>query len=64
MTRKETDLSTGSHKLKTNPLARLGAWLSRVAGEAVVWVAGIVGFLMLRAALAALFPDAAWNPFG
>lgn len=25
MTRKETDLSTGSHKLKTNPLARLGA---------------------------------------
>ncbi len=46
------------------PLARLGAWLSRVAGEAVLWVAGIVGFLMLRAALAALFPDAAWNPFG
>jgi predicted Zn-dependent protease len=31
MTRKETDLSTGSHKPKTNPLARLGA----LAGLAV-----------------------------
>ena len=46
------------------PLARLGAWLSKAAGEAMLWVAGIVGFLLLRAALAGLFPGQAWNPFG
>jgi len=46
------------------PLERLRAWLSKAAGEAVLWIVGIVGFLMLRAGLAGLFPGAAWNPFG
>lgn len=46
------------------PLERLRAWLSKAAGEAVLWVVGIVGFLLLRAGLAGLFPDASWNPFG
>ena len=51
-------------RLLDSPLERLGAWLSRVSGEAVLWVVGIVGFLILRAGLAGLFPGAAWNPFG
>ncbi|WP_066298777.1 GAP family protein [Arthrobacter luteolus] len=51
-------------RLLDSPLERLGAWLSRVSGEAVLWVVGIVGFLLLRAGLAGLFPGAAWNPFG
>ncbi|MER1996959.1 MAG: GAP family protein [Arthrobacter sp.] len=46
------------------PLERLRAWLTKVSGEAVLWVVGIVGFLMLRAGLGGLFPDASWNPFG
>lgn len=46
------------------PLERLAALLSKVAGEAVLWIVGIVGFLLLRSGLAALFPDAGWNPFG
>ncbi|MBF4993115.1 GAP family protein [Arthrobacter gandavensis] len=46
------------------PLERLRGWLSKVSGEAVLWVVGIVGFLMLRAGLAGLFPGASWNPFG
>ncbi|MFC7861222.1 GAP family protein [Arthrobacter koreensis] len=46
------------------PLERLRAWLTKVSGEAVLWVVGIVGFLLLRAGLAGLFPDASWNPFG
>ncbi|MFC9769901.1 MULTISPECIES: GAP family protein [unclassified Pseudarthrobacter] len=46
------------------PLERVAALLSKVAGEAVLWVVGIVGFLLLRHGLAALFPDAGWNPFG
>lgn len=46
------------------PLERLRAWLSKAAGEAVLWIVGIVGFLMLRAGLAGLFPGASWNPFG
>ncbi|MBD8043189.1 GAP family protein [Arthrobacter sp. Sa2BUA2] len=51
-------------RLLDSPLERLGAWLSRVSGEAVLWVVGIVGFLILRAGLSGLFPGAAWNPFG
>lgn len=46
------------------PLERLRAWLSKAVGEAVLWIVGIVGFLMLRAGLAGLFPGASWNPFG
>ncbi len=46
------------------PLERLRAWLSKAAGEAVLWIVGIVGFLLLRAGLAGLFPGASWNPFG
>ena len=51
-------------RLLDSPLQRLGAWLSRVASEAAGWIIGIVGFFLLRAGLAALFPDASWNPFG
>ncbi|MBD7996721.1 GAP family protein [Arthrobacter sp. Sa2CUA1] len=51
-------------RLLDSPLERVGAWLSKVSGEAVLWVVGIVGFLILRAGLAGLFPGAAWNPFG
>jgi len=46
------------------PLERLRAWLSKASGEAVLWIVGIVGFLLLRAGLAGLFPGASWNPFG
>ena len=46
------------------PLERLRAWLTKVSGEAVLWIVGIVGFLILRAGLAGLFPGASWNPFG
>lgn len=46
------------------PLQRLRAWLSKASGEAVLWIVGIVGFLLLRAGLAGLFPGASWNPFG
>ena len=46
------------------PLERLRAWLTKASGEAVLWIVGIVGFLLLRAGLAGLFPDASWNPFG
>ena len=51
-------------RLLDSPLERLGAWLSKISGEAVLWVVGIVGFLILRAGLAGLFPGASWNPFG
>ena len=37
--------------------------LGKFAGETLLWVLGIVGFLLLRAGLAALAPTAAWNPF-
>lgn len=46
------------------PLEKLRSWLSKASGEAVLWIVGIVGFLLLRAGLARLFPGAAWNPFG
>ncbi|MFZ3452874.1 GAP family protein [Arthrobacter sp. 7Tela_A1] len=46
------------------PLERLRAWLTKASGEAVLWIVGIVGFLLLRAGLAGLFPGASWNPFG
>ena len=46
------------------PLERLRAWVSKASGEAVLWIVGIVGFLLLRAGLAGLFPGASWNPFG
>lgn len=46
------------------PLERIAAVLSKVAGEAVLWVVGIVGFLLLRHGMSTIFPDAGWNPFG
>ena len=46
------------------PLERFRAWLTKASGEAVLWIVGIVGFLLLRAGLAGLFPGASWNPFG
>lgn len=46
------------------PLERLRAWLTKASGEAALWIVGIVGFLLLRAGLAGLFPGASWNPFG
>lgn len=50
--------------LLDGPLERLGSWLSKVSGEAVLWVVGIVGFFLVRAGLSELFPGASWNPFG
>ncbi|MET0871161.1 MAG: GAP family protein [Paeniglutamicibacter terrestris] len=45
------------------PLDRLSSWLTRASGETLLWVVGIVGFLMARSSLGFLFPAAAWNPF-
>lgn len=44
-------------------LSRVSAKMGKFSGETVVWVLGIVGFLLLRGGLAALAPAAAWNPF-
>ncbi|MEI3843329.1 MULTISPECIES: GAP family protein [unclassified Microbacterium] len=33
------------------PLRRLGDWLARTGGETTAWIVGIVGFLILRAAV-------------
>ncbi|MDJ0317261.1 GAP family protein [Arthrobacter antibioticus] len=44
-------------------LRRLSPKLGKFASETLVWVVGIVGFLLLRAGLAELAPMASWNPF-
>ena len=44
-------------------LHRISAAMGKFAGETLLWVLGIVGFLLLRAGLAELAPFAAWNPF-
>ncbi|WP_181419739.1 GAP family protein [Arthrobacter psychrolactophilus] len=50
------------HRLDT-PLQRLNTYLGAIAGETVLWVVGIVGFLLLRAGLSEMAPLAVWNPF-
>ena len=44
-------------------LQRVSSKMGRFASETLLWVAGIAGFLLLRAGLSALAPFAAWNPF-
>ncbi|MFB9166483.1 MULTISPECIES: GAP family protein [Arthrobacter] len=44
-------------------LQRVRATLGKIAGETLLWVVGIVGFLLLRGGLSVLAPDAPWNPF-
>lgn len=44
-------------------IQRVSNRLGRFAGETLLWIVGIVGFLLLRAGLAELAPIAAWNPF-
>lgn len=44
-------------------LQRVSGKLGKFTGETLLWVLGIVGFLMLRAGLAELAPFAVWNPF-
>lgn len=44
-------------------LRRISGKLAKFTGETLLWVLGIVGFLLLRAGLAELAPFAAWNPF-
>ncbi|WP_104091271.1 GAP family protein [Arthrobacter sp. GMC3] len=44
-------------------LWRLSNKLGKFASEALLWVVGIVGFLLLRTGLAELAPGAPWNPF-
>ncbi|WP_157875350.1 GAP family protein [Arthrobacter sp. PAMC 25486] len=44
-------------------LRRLSSKLGAFASETLLWVLGIVGFLLLRGGLSALAPDAPWNPF-
>lgn len=44
-------------------IQRVSKKLGKFAGETLLWVVGIVGFLLLRAGLAELAPFAAWNPF-
>lgn len=44
-------------------LQRVSNKLGKFAGETLLWVVGIVGFLLLRGGLSALAPDAPWNPF-
>ena len=42
---------------------RLGTKMGRFASESLMWILGIVGFVMLRAGLSELAPMASWNPF-
>lgn len=44
-------------------LQRVSGKLGKFAGETLLWVVGIVGFLLLRGGLSVLAPDAPWNPF-
>lgn len=54
--------TTLGHRL--DPLIqRVSNKLGKFAGETLLWIVGIVGFLLLRAGLAELAPMAAWNPF-
>ncbi|MHA7177688.1 GAP family protein [Arthrobacter sp. Sr24] len=49
---------------KLDPLLhRVSAKMGKFSSETVLWVLGIVGFLLLRGGLSALAPAAAWNPF-
>lgn len=44
-------------------LQRVSDKMGRLAGETILWVVGIAGFLLLRAGLSELAPLAVWNPF-
>ncbi|MHA7270920.1 GAP family protein [Arthrobacter sp. HLT1-20] len=44
-------------------LHRVSNKLGKFSGETVLWVVGIVGFLLLRQGLSYLAPMAPWNPF-
>lgn len=44
-------------------LRRINAKLGAFASETLLWVLGIVGFLLLRGGLSTLAPEAPWNPF-
>lgn len=44
-------------------LLRISSKMGKFAGETLLWVVGIVGFLLLRAGLSAVAPLAPWNPF-
>lgn len=44
-------------------IRRVSNKLGKFAGETLLWIVGIVGFLLLRAGLVELAPFAAWNPF-
>ncbi|POH60352.1 hypothetical protein CVS28_03805 [Arthrobacter glacialis] len=44
-------------------LHRVSNKLGKFSAETVLWVVGIVGFLLLRSGLSYLAPLAAWNPF-
>lgn len=44
-------------------LQKVSNKMGKFANETLLWVVGIVGFLLLRGGLAALAPDAPWNPF-
>lgn len=49
---------------RLDPLIQwISSKMGKFAGETLLWVVGIVGFLLLRAGLAELAPLAAWNPF-
>ncbi len=44
-------------------LQRVSNKLGKFAGETLLWVVGVIGFLLLRAGLSNLAPMAQWNPF-
>lgn len=44
-------------------LQKISVKMAGFAGETLLWVLGIAGFLLLRLGLSALAPMAAWNPF-
>ncbi|MHA7306126.1 GAP family protein [Arthrobacter sp. TMN-49] len=44
-------------------LNRVSNKLGQISAETMMWVVGIVGFLLLRSGLSYLAPLAAWNPF-
>lgn len=44
-------------------MQRISTRMGKFSAETVLWVLGIIGFLLLRGGLSALAPTAGWNPF-
>lgn len=47
----------------TTQFNKLSQWLAKASGEAMAWIVGIIGFLLIRSSIIFLFPTETWNPF-